>query len=254
MAKNPIVIEKSSYPHGTTILSGDEWKRPYQILEHSENILLKETSEFERADVITNLRKAIDQRIRLIDKRYSLRSIPIKSKPSDYVELLEFLGIVRPKMLRKLIEIRNVVEHEDVAPPNQEECEVLLEFIWYFLRSTDLLTQRIVDTILFEELDDEDYWIEINLQPPDSLIPNIRGWVPANLVSMNHVDNWIALKTERVESAQESIERLNSEGSKIESIDYFGSERKSDDIHFIGEIRGSEEILKNFYKFYFNLI
>ncbi len=250
---NPVVLEISSYPSGGTTFSGDAWKRPYKFLEHSENILSKQTSEFERSDVITNLRKAIDQRIRLMNNRYSFKSIPIAKSFSDNYELLEFLGIIRPKMLKKLIDIRNLVEHEDGEPPSQEECEVFLEFAWYFLRSTDLITQRVIDGIMFEELDGENNWIEISLNPPDKIIPIIRGSIPPEYISKEPVNEWIILKIEKLKNAENTLQNLDNNNSELNSTNNFDDGINSENMYFVGELRGPDKVFKDFYKFYFNL-
>src|SRR5258706_16070804 len=141
---NPIVFNWDPMVESSSDYTSTAWKRSYELWSHAEQILSKPTTEFERANLIMNLRRAVDRRVRLLDQRYSFRSIPIKDKPSDVLALLEFVGAVRPRMLQKLIEIRNAVEHEDADPPDHETCEVFLEFTWYFLKSTDLITQRVV--------------------------------------------------------------------------------------------------------------
>jgi len=109
------------------------------MLTHAEQTLQSSATDLDRANAILEMRRSISRRIRLLDERYSLRSIPIKEKPSDFLKLLEFVGVVRPTMLQQLIDIRDGVEHEDAEPPDLERCKVFLEFIWYFLKSTDFV-------------------------------------------------------------------------------------------------------------------
>lgn len=247
---NSEILDLSPIPLRSTILSTDEWKRPYQLVEHAEKILSSPTTEFHRVDVITTLRRAIGHRVRQIDKAYSLRQIPLKNKPTDFLELLEFLGIIRPKMLRQIIEIRNVVEHEVASPPGHKECETYLEFAWYFLRSTDLIVQRALDHVQFGgEEEDEPYWLEVNVEPPEIWVPKIRGYVPGDFVSENAIEGWISL----VPTTVETVEEKQSRAAFDEGVAIFDRKRKLDDTYLSGEIRGPESVLKRFYQVYFRL-
>jgi len=62
-------------------------------------------------------------------------------------------------MLQKLIDIRNPVEHEDVAPPDHEACKVFAEFTWYFLKSTDRMLREVTSSFVLNPAgDDEKYY------------------------------------------------------------------------------------------------
>ena len=251
---NPIFFNWDGMVQGSKLYSGDSWKRAHQIWSHVEQILSKPTNEFERSNAIVDLRRAIDRRVRLLSERYAFKSLPLKDKPSDTLELLEFVGIVRPRMLQRLIDIRNAVEHEDVEPPDEEMCQVYLEFTWYFLRSTDLIVQKVIDSILFEQEEGEyKYWIEVNIRPPDNWIPNIRGWIPADLVSNDHIEGWIPLKVERCEKYKDNVEGLDSKRD-YESLEALGWAMKDDDVFVSAEIRGPSDILKSMYNLYFEIV
>ena len=153
-------------------------------------------------------------------------------------------------MLQQLIDIRNAVEHEDAEPPDDETCQMFLEFTWYFLRSTDGIVQKIVDSILFEQ-EDGGYWVEIDVDPPDRWIPKVRGWLPPKLISTEPENDWMPLKVERHETRAEAIMKLKEgENPNLES---YGWGKKDEDIHFVAEIRGSSALLKRIYKLYFEL-
>lgn len=66
------------------------------------------------------------------------------------MELLSTLDIIRPFMLQRLIDIRNIVEHQDSKPPSTDDCHMYADLVWYFLRSTDGLTYIRGDAILLE--------------------------------------------------------------------------------------------------------
>src|SRR5437762_6477744 len=153
--------------------------RSYEILAHAEQVLELPPSELVLVDAITSLRRAIDRRLRALNTLYSFRDIPIRDKPRDLLLLLESLGIIRSHMLQKLIDIRNAVEHEDVAPPDHEACKVFAEFTWYFLKSTDRMLQEVASS--FELLptgsDEKYYWLTAEYGPDNQWRPKIRGWI-----------------------------------------------------------------------------
>ena len=149
------------------------WKRPYEIWSHAENKLEEVGTELDRVDSIMNLRRCVDQRIRAINDIYDLKKIPISEKPKDILELLQYLGIMRAIMVQKLIDIRNSVEHEGAIPPSQDDCSSFLEFVWYFLRSTDRLVRQAVDSfVLYPTLSfGGPYYVHLEMNP-------FNGWIP----------------------------------------------------------------------------
>jgi hypothetical protein len=235
--------------------TGDLWKRPYQIWAHAEQILSKPTDEHERTNAILALRRSIDRRVRLLNDRYSFRNLPIKDKPSDTLSLLAFIGIIRPRMLQKLIDIRNAVEHEDAQPPNEDMCQVFLEFTWYFLKSTDLIVQRIIENFLFEYKDEKHrYWVEIDIKVPDNWIPNIRGLASPEHLSFEQKDGWFLLKLEKLQSRAEAVQTLDEdEDIDLETSVENNGPKISGDMYFVGEARGTSEALIRLFKLYFEI-
>ena len=245
---NPIIFSWHPFVEGSSSYKSDGWRRSHELWLHAEQILSKSTTDFERADSIMDLRRAVDRRVRLLDKRYSFRRIPIKEKPSDVLGLLEFVGVVRPQMLQKLIDIRNAVEHEDAEPPDHETCEVFLEFTWYFLKSTDFITQRVVDRISFTHNEDG-CWAELGISPPEGWLPLLRGWIPSALISDEPRDDWPLVKMKRLVTRAEELVRLQEEES-----DDTGLGNNICDRFFEGDVRGSNTALKKLYKLYFEMV
>jgi len=240
---------------GFTLPSENLWKRAYEIWNHAEQVLSRPTSEFLRVDVIATLRRAIDNRVRLLNSLYSFRSIPIKEKPSEILSMLEFAGVIRPLMLQKLIDIRNAVEHEDASPPNIEACQVFLEFTWYFLRSTDRLAQQVLRDFSLRPLDeDEDYyWMEVNSGPDNDWLPKLRGWLPASMLSDEPKSSWLVLQVEKIETRADAAERLKDSPSSILEGDS-GRGKNPDDVYLFAEVRGPSDALISLLKMYFEAI
>lgn len=172
---SPEILQWTTYSQGGAEPAPSVRARAYEMWKHAEQGLLLSTSEFQRVDVITTLKRSVDHRIRALDETYSFRSIPIKDKPSELLSLLELFEIVRPLMFRNLLEIRNAVEHEDRPPPDYTASQMFLELTWYFLRSTDRMLQLVSDQVGFYPSDDEDcYWLELTYGPK-SWNPTLRG-------------------------------------------------------------------------------
>lgn len=188
-----------------------------------------------------DIRRAIDRRVRLLDARYSFKSIPIKHKPADVLGLLEFVGLIRPRMLQKLIDIRNAVEHEDAEPPDRDTCEVFIDFTWYFLKSTDFITQRVIDRITFTD-SDNGCWVELWISPPDRWLPRLRGWIPSSVLSEEPKDLWPLLKVKRLEKRAD------------EDQDDIGFGNKTCDRFCEAEVRGSSDALRKLYQLYFEMV
>jgi len=131
---SPEVLEWQALTVGGVPPAKDLRSRSYEMLAHAEGLLHDPTSNLSLVDVITTLRRAVDRRVRALQTVYSLRTIPIRDKPTDSLLLLEFFGIIRSRMFQKLVDIRNAVEHEDAIPPDLETCKDFAEFTWYFLR------------------------------------------------------------------------------------------------------------------------
>ena len=170
--------------------NSQDCKRAYVIWSHAENLLNRSVGALDRVDVVTTLKRAMDQRLKLLTKEYMFSNIRLKTKSNKTLELFQYLGIIRPLMLRKLLDIRNKVEHQDVAPPSKDICENFLDLVWYFLKSTDSLLKRIPNDFLFQDVSTqkEAYWISLSISYSD-WIPDIRGWCrPLDLTKVFHSD------------------------------------------------------------------
>src|SRR5205807_9798355 len=92
--------------------------RAYEYWEHARNLLGSAATQFQLADAVANLKRAINQRLKAIETAYSLRSFTLPNRPTGYLEILESVGLVRPALLKYLLDVRNAIEHEDKRPPS----------------------------------------------------------------------------------------------------------------------------------------
>ena len=236
------------------ISRGREWLRAYEVWKHADVTLQKTCNEFHLIDAITTLKRAVDHRLRLLDKLYKFKRIPIQGKPSDLIKIMHYMDIVRPIMVEKLIQIRNAVEHEDASPPDWETCKVFSEFVWYFLRSTDNLVREIVlDFNLYPaESDLNLYSVECRIGIEHGWNPTIGGWLPSQLVSDESRDNWLSIigdKYDRLSDYLAIPQDSSNEGNR--SVD---NGPQTEVTYFMGEIRGPAECLKRLIQMYFKLV
>lgn len=231
-----------------------EWRRPYEMLAHADRCLTGQPDEFARIDALTTVKRTIDHRVRILEEKHGLRDLPVRDKPSDILKIMEWVGLIRPTMLQKLIETRNAVEHQDQSPPNTYDSRVFADFAWFFLRATDVFVQRVVETFVFKRdhsVASQPHWIQFNVDPPGSWGARADGWLPPALISKQHVDGWLQVALERWETRAEVSARLASTHSqelKASALDY-----SSDDVRFIGAVRGPGSALHTLFRRYFAL-
>ncbi len=231
-----------------------QWRRPYEIWSHAESLLEGDSSDFKRVDALTTLKRAVDRRVRQLNALHNLKGIPIPDKPIGTLELLKYIGLIRPMMLQRLIEIRNAVEHEDTSPPTVEELLIFLEFVWYFLRSTDNALRHPLGVfhLQLSALDEiSPYGFEVTLSPDTNWIPKISGWVEPSMLFAEPKEGWLVVNLPRAETREQVIKRAPH-------VSYFGipDERgkNPDDILLSGEVRGPKEAIIQLIRISFRLI
>lgn len=249
---NPDVLQWTAFSGGGRELDKEVRSRAHEIWGHADQVLGVATSDLQLVDVITTLKRSVDQRIRALDETYSLKSIPIKGKPSDVLSLLESIDVVRPLMFRNLREIRNAVEHEDAPPPDIQSSQVFLDFAWYFLKSTDRMLQVVPNQISFYPVDDNEdtYWMEFEYGPDQGWNPKLRGWLRPNLVSTQPASDWIVVACTRIESFGELKQRLTKSGDKV-MLKHHEQRQNPDDWYFQGVVRGPSESILSLTRIYF---
>jgi hypothetical protein len=227
------------------IVPDDGITRLYEIHQHSCDQLAGNPTEFNRVDAIMALRRVVARRVKALIDKYQLRKLATGAKPKYDLELLEYFGIIRPLMLRRLVEIRNIVEHEDSSPPNVDECLMFVDLIWYFLRSTDGLLKVQPDDITFRlPKVTPGSWQAISLEFHKAFSePEIFAFVRPALISYESREGWI-----RIEHAKAA---RYDEGRK--EADWIGVKGEPAVMTVRGKVRGSEECMRAIYELYFRM-
>ena len=231
---NPIILTWGANPISS--FSGDNlWRRAYEIWSHAESLLQGDPSDFQRTDALTTLKRAIDRRVQQLNTLHNFKSIPIANKPAGNLELLEYLCLIRPFMLQRLIEIRNAVEHKDTPPPTVQELRIFLDFVWYFLRSTDNNLRNHIEEFDLEPEKFSPYGVEITLSSNTNWIPKIRASVEPNMLSIEQKDGWLLIHMIKTKTRGQVLEK-SPVGAQLPG-------KNPDDIFFDGEVRGPKEAI-----------
>src|SRR5262249_45243383 len=140
---DPVWLAWESDSSSSDYLDKETAIRSFEIWRHADGKCLSNMNEFDRADVVTWLKRAISLRFKLLFNNYNLRRLgsQLGLRKSSQMQVLAELGVIRPLMLEALTQLRNEVEHEDATPPSAERCRELVEFVWYFLKSTESISR-----------------------------------------------------------------------------------------------------------------
>ena len=122
-----------------------------EIWRHAAARLKGTPSDLDRVDCIGTLKRAINHRLKAIQATYNFDQLPTTRPKKQILEKLQDYGLVRPVIIKELLEVRNGIEHNDAAPPETPRCEFYVDVVWYFLKSTDTLVDMAVDSIVYED-------------------------------------------------------------------------------------------------------
>jgi hypothetical protein len=194
-------------------LSHDEWEHARILL--NPPCACCEDREIDRKDALLAIWRSVERRIRLLEDEYSLDKIPgavekvpqakNRANKKAQLELLEELGLVRGSVLSAIRQLRNEMMHGgsvhavgspvDSVPentPDRERCLLYHDMVWYFLRSTEHLARRQVDSYFLsnDPLSNPEP-ITIELAPPKWDVSISECNIQAELVSYNERSSWI---------------------------------------------------------------
>jgi hypothetical protein len=226
---NPNILTWDASVESSSVNQRNEWMRAHELWLHADNRLKKGVTREDRADVIGVLRRVLNHRLKKLKAIY-LDNLPIIKKPAGTIERLALIGVIKPLMLHKLLEIRNAIEYQDTRPPNERQCAELLEFMWYFLRSTDGLIRLVAESISFQKLnkqgEETPYGFTLETGPPEKWKNRIHGWFETKSVSLPTKPNWLKVEIETIHT------KLGF-GNKSNGIHH--DDKKDDDIWIVGK-------------------
>ena len=150
---------------GATILQKNNIDKPLQYLRHVEYLLAQDPTNGSLIDVISNLKRAADHRVKTLGVIYKAKTLSKKLDAKGNYDVLVKVGVIKPLMLGVLKEIRNSIEHQYSDAPSVKRCKELYELVWYFLKSTNRLVQKINHPMSFKEEWDSGNFLEFVTSP-----------------------------------------------------------------------------------------
>lgn len=105
---------------------------------HADYRIKNHQTAYDRIDAILALKRSMQTRLEHLDSLYGFKQYP-EYKTLGWMGLLEQWGVIRKRMLQRMRQLRNAVEHDGAEPPNLEDCEDYAEVTWWFLRGTSPL-------------------------------------------------------------------------------------------------------------------
>jgi hypothetical protein len=131
----------------------------------------------------------MQSRIDHLDSLYGFKQYPEFRKLGP-LGLLDHWGVIRRRMLHRMRQLRNAVEHDGAVPPTLDECEDYAEVTWWFLRGTAPLLMPITNIDYGGSFHGD---ITYDYKP---LRIKISGDLEASLLSDSDRPGWARLKTE----------------------------------------------------------
>lgn len=229
----------------------DQLYKPHEAWEHIRSRLARHTTEYDRAEIVVSLRRALDYRVQSLNSVYKFRSIPRINKKASALEIMVNLGLVLPLMTKKLIDIRNIVEHQHRAPPSQNECAELAEFVWYFLKSTDNLVRLVAEYFTLEHPENPSVWLSINMKPPAWQGISFYGFVPSSLLSSQPNKKWILVNLEKNLVSRDDLIKTHPLWDDRDRKEH--SKHAPDDVSIHAKVDPTSPEISEFVKIYFHL-
>jgi hypothetical protein len=185
---------------GGNILPAPNQERPYTFLKRAERFLSSDDND-DRADCLGNLRRALTHRLQALESIYDLRKAVGVGPKRHFLEILTDIGVVRPTLLRVLLDARNAVEYDDRKPPPQRRCRELVDAVWYFLRTTDsfvVTTRTEVDFSPDGRGESDGYWLSFRFGRKLNSPLNVNGWLDSEFLSSPSAANAIPVRASKL--------------------------------------------------------
>ena len=188
------------------------WNRPYDYLEIAYKIIETHSSSFELIDCVSNLKRAINNRINKISTDYQFKSMNRFGLPRESLQKLEALGLAKPAIIKTITSIRNLVEHQFEDPPGVDRCSELADFTWYFLKSTDGVCRDVPDmfSLNYDYVSgyDDEYWLCFSIGGGKLWQDiSVYGWVKASHLELRETSELkINLETLKMRGESKRIE------------------------------------------------
>lgn len=190
-----------------------------------------------------SLKRAFNVTTKVLKKNIAIDNINYNNSTNKryILGVLEYFEIIKPITIKRYLDMRNLIEHQNNLPPDIEICLSISEYIWNYIRNTAYIMDHFQERITFSNYSDSkiifNYEIEENkgiYYPHLKVIGKIRPYY----LSFIHINNCIKIENFDIFSK-------NSEEIKNNILNY------SQDLSYIffkGEILNHNAIA-NYVKF-----
>lgn len=218
-----IPLDILSWPsrcEGGSVFAAEERPRSYAHLRRAEQFLkvLPEPTDHDLADCLGNLRRCFTHRLKLLEKYYNIRAAIDAPQKRPLPELLAEVGIIRPLMLKALLNVRNDVEYADAKPPSVERCSEFAEAVWYLLRSTDSLLELGRTEVYFDKggeiAGEPACWFCLHIEYKPKLKLQISGKFSPDMLSRERLSASMELEAEHPADDTAKTHDLEKNGSE----------------------------------------
>jgi hypothetical protein len=144
------ILDGTAYGNSWNVHRRD-WKNQHVIWAHAEKLLSQPgASQQDRELAVIQLHRAVEHRDRLLDEVYGFEQIPGKKGCNKY-DIMTDLGLIRPNLKKPLRELRNSLVHQITASPlTTEQCAMLSDAAWYYIKVTDHIAQQSAEEVEVE--------------------------------------------------------------------------------------------------------
>lgn len=228
--------------------------RAYEHWSRAESVLGRASNDFDRVEIISTLKRAVDHRLRRLNEFYRLKRIPVGAPGDGQIAKLAALGVLRPSLVDHLLRIRNAIEHQDIAPPSAVECGALVEFTWYFLRSTDRLALQLANSVSYSREGEVNVGrgglVRSDLDIATWAV-ELSGWVRPEHISGSSPKAYVHLGVARTETFAELRRRLGDDGDNPIFLKSH-SGREPDDVFFRARVLGPPDTIARMLRSHFD--
>ncbi|MBR6778630.1 MAG: hypothetical protein IKM43_00540 [Clostridia bacterium] len=187
---NEEINEKNGYFCTHKYLDSVSINKGWEIINHAYSLLQFNNNSF-REDIISNLRKAMNYRIKDLFEILNINKINFSHLSNKMkIEKLEALGLIKKTLLNKLLKLRNSIEYDGKNAPSNEECEEFIDVVWYFYKTTDIYCSIAPESFdINYAIEDIEYSYEYNFDFKNHTYIKFHGRMPEELFSKQPKSN-----------------------------------------------------------------
>lgn len=233
--------------------------RPYCYWNHAKRLLeADEKTTLHYLDSISSIKRAVDCRLKNFTDLYRLKKLPSCMRRDGALKQLEYLNVIRPRMVKEIYDLRNALEHQFAEPPAHVRCLDYLDFSWYFLKSTDEWVRIINSGYMlikdYQPYEDSQYWVSVQTTPLKSWDITLNGWIPQNILSVQEDADALVIQCEKACTAEERLSHLRLQQKEFNDDAYYLS-KSPQDVWFAGRLLSpTPQDIETLYLYYFNAI